>query len=143
MFIGWHWITAHTLGKLAPTDFIFSIFHSCKDSDGLPLTHNSTEETPQDRTPPHHLASYMESPPSFLETAQMRGQDRVGMPCRWGEVEGTSSDTNQTKPTALGSHGESSFWGGMEKPQANTAMDRRLDNDLGIHPSAGSGVPFS
>lgn len=42
----------------------FTLFF--KDSDGLPLTHNSTEETPHDRIPPHHPASHTESPPAFL-----------------------------------------------------------------------------
>lgn len=58
--------------------FNFSLFF--KDSDGLSLAHNSTEETSHDRTPPHHSAPHKESPLAFLETLWMKGQNHVGCP---------------------------------------------------------------
>lgn len=49
-----YWLALHYSPHSQQTGIhqFFSNFHSYKDSDGLPLTHNSTEETPHDRTPP-------------------------------------------------------------------------------------------
>lgn len=55
-----------------PFDFFFQFFTLFKDSDGLPLAHNSTEETPHGRTPLQQPALHTESPPAFLETLDQR-----------------------------------------------------------------------